>query len=47
MKLGNGLGASGAYFLKVFFFLGGLRGVKLQSENVSEPALRSEQVDAF
>ena len=27
----------GAYFLKVFF-LCGLRGVKLQSENVSEPA---------
>ena len=46
MKLGNGLGASGVYFLKVFF-LDGLRGVKLQSENVSEPVLRSEQVDAF
>ena len=46
MKLGNGLGASGAYFLKVFF-LGGLRGVKLQSENVSEPVLGSEQVGAF
>lgn len=24
MKLGNGLGASGAYFLKVFFGVGGL-----------------------
>jgi len=44
MKLGNGLGASGAYFLKVFF-LGGLRGVKLQSENVSEPSGETEWVN--
>ena len=42
MKLGNGLGASGAYFLKVFL-VGGLRGVKLQSEN----AMGSEQVGAL
>lgn len=48
MKLGNSSWAMGvgAYFLKVFF-LGGLRGVKLQSENVSEPVLGSERVDAF
>lgn len=48
MKLGNSSRAMGVgvYFLKVFF-LGGLRGVKLQSENVSEPVLRSEQVGAF
>ena len=39
MKLGNGLGASGAYFLKVFW--GG------RSSCSSEPVLRSEQVGAF
>lgn len=48
MKLGNSSRAMGVgvYFLKVFW-RGGLRGVKLQSENVSEHVLGSEQVDAF
>ena len=46
MKLGNSSRAMGvgAYFLKVFF-LGGLSGVKLQSENVSEPADETEWVN--
>ena len=35
MKLGNGLGASGAYFLKVFLWRGKLSG---------RSVLRSEQV---
>ena len=39
MKLGNGLGASGVYFLKVFF-LGG-------ASCSSEPVLMSEQVAPF
>ena len=34
----------GVYFLKVFF-LDGLRGVKLQSENVSEPSGETEWVN--
>ena len=44
MKLGNSSRAMGvgAYFLKVFL-VGGLRGVKLQSEN----AMGSEQVGAL
>ena len=33
----------GVYFLKVFF-LGGLRGGKLQYENVSEPSGETEWV---
>ena len=46
MKLGNSSRAMGvgAYFLKVFF-LGGLRGAKLQSENVSEPSGETEWVN--
>ena len=42
MKLGNGLGASGAYFLKVF-----LEGWLGAASCSSEPVLRSEQVGAF
>ena len=38
MKLGNGLGASGAYFLKVFYGW---------SSCSSEPVLRGEQVEGF
>ena len=59
MKLGNGLGASGVYFLKVFYGWGklsgrsvmesesALLGCKLQSENVSEPSEECAQVAVF